>query len=494
MDIEKIRTAIKSLPHASKLNQIDLTSWLTSVSQSDPSRLFWHLERARAVGGSEIGTLLLEAQGLTPPFGNTGIQIAREKRLQSPPTRPLPHMMRGILLEKPMIKAILKIYGGERDFHAESLVQNGTIDGMAGNCDFYWNLNQKRILVDTKVPINASDPDYIENENYKIFSYKAQLNHYDLLGESQGMSADKLVIAELDVPTELADKWVRLLKQHKENGEQLVVDQMSILLADDTPGMRINFIEVEKDLSIDLYGSQMSMREAIKTVSEAFMNHLINDTPLQKIESDKELILPNTEEELKILDSRLGNLRAIAEYCENTTEHIHAEIRSKIDINVSLGDYKGELFTLKQTDTIDMGAAIKTLSRYPIDLEELRKDPEPANSRNIDLAMAIKVLNENGLIELCMKTAHFDPVKVETALTTLGENTQSFKKSDITFRKSVKKSARERFSQLRESSNNIEEFLTVRDLNAKHEQSIEESKNLTIENDTTSHSNSLKLA
>lgn len=484
MDIKKIKEAIKSLPHSSKLNQQDVLKWLTSVGQTDPKRILWHLERASAVGGSEIGTLLLEAQGLTPPFGNTGVQIAREKKLQSAPDRPLPHMLRGILLEKPMIAAMLNIYGGQRDAYAEASVKNGSIEGMKGNCDFYWNLDSKRILVDTKVPINASDPEYIENENYKVFSYKCQLNHYDLLGESSGVSADKLVIAELDVPTVLADKWCRIIKEDKANGVNIVTEQMTILLADDLPGMRINLLEVEKSIQIDLYGSTVPLREAIPTVCQSFMEHLINDSPLAQIEREEELILPTTEEKLNELDSRLGRLRVISEYCEHAITETQENIKTTLhDPKLSLGEYKGTMFGVKKGTKVDMGAAIQTLKRYPIDLDDLRQPPPNPSARSLDMKKTIETLKSNGLIDECLKQPDFDEEKVIRTLNDLGENSDAFIVSDVSIRKSISKLAKERFKDLSELATDIEEYLSIKELDAKHQQTLDAQEEL--ENDTS---------
>ena len=481
MDITKIKAAISALPHSSKIQQEDLKNWLRSVTESDPKRIEWHLQRASGVGGSDIGVLLLEAQGLTPPFGRTGVQMASEKMLKSAPSKPLPHMMRGIILEAPLIEAIQRIYGGSRDSYAEELIREANIPNRNGNCDFYWNLSGQRILVDTKVPMSATEQNEICSENHKLFSYKAQLNHYDLLGESQGVKADKMVIAELDVPVELADKWVRLIRAGGQEAQSQVIDQMTILLADETPGMQINFIEVEPDLSIKLYGKDTPLREAIPVVSDSFMEHLINGEPLLAYEEEPLPITSETEQILLDTTQRLGNLRAISEYCDRETSSAQKYLEDHLANSPTVLDtFKGEMFHIKQVTGLDISSALQTLKNYPIDQDELRHTRNPGdqvNSRDLDTGLAIKALRENGLLEACLKKSPFDPEKVSEALTAVGEQPSAHQKSDLTVRKSVTKAAKERFSELAHLTTDIEEFLALRELNAEHakrEEQIEE--------------------
>lgn len=483
MNIDKIKTVISQLPQAQQINHLELKEWLQAVSNSDPKRLLWHLDRATGVGGSEIGTLLLEAQGLTPPFGNTGVQLAKQKLFKLAPERPLPHMMTGILLEKPLINAIQGIYGGSRDAFAEKAVNDGNMPYMNGNCDLYWNLNGKRILVDTKVPINAVDDEFVVSESAKIFSYKAQLNHYDLIGESHGIVADKMVIAELDVPIELANSWVSMIKNGSEKNSGVVTQQMISLLANEQPGMRINFIEVEPDLSINLYGKETPIREAIPLVCKDFFNHLIQGEPLPKYLPEPAPLSPEALNMLNDTDVRLGNLRAISEYCEQASGQAQSFIKKYLSENhVELGDYKGHLFNIKQTHDLDTSAALKTLSNYPVDMNDLRqeRDLTSITTRDLDAQKAIKVLRQNGLLESCLKAPAYDKSKVSNALEMVGENPADFQKVDISLRKSVAKAAKQKFQELNRLSTDIEEFLAIKDINQQNEQEVKADQNNTI--------------
>lgn len=481
MQISKIKAAISELPQASRLNHEDFKSWLESVGESDPKRIEWHLKRAAGVGGSDIGVLLLEAQGLTPPFGRTGVQMAGEKLLKIAPSRPLPHMMRGIFLEAPLIEAIINIYGGSRDLFSEQAIANATIPNRNGNCDFYWNLNGQRILVDTKVPVSATELDEMGSDAHKIFSYKAQLNHYDLIAEQQGCKADKMCIAELDIPVELADSWVKILRTNGKAGHEVVVNQMTTLLADETPGMCISFIEVEPDLKINLYGKETPIREAIPQVSDMFMQHLINGEPYLGFTPPAEPLNNESEHLLQASTQRLGSLRAISEYCERESAAVQNHLKEFFTDNpTEFETYKSDFFNIKQTSELNTSTAISTLKKYPIDLDDLRleRDPQKAITfRDIDTAKAIQILTDNGLLDQCLKKPDFDPEKLSAALKAVGESPEFMKESNFTIRKSATKTAKAEYSKLAEFTTDIEEYLSVRQMNAHYanrEQEVQE--------------------
>ncbi|WP_286241269.1 hypothetical protein [Neptuniibacter halophilus] len=475
--MKEIKALLASLPHSQNLDKDTVINWLKNVHTTDPNRLLWHLKRAAGVGGSEIGTLLLEAQGLTPPFGNTGQLIAAEKLLQIPPSRPLPHMLRGIILEEPLIEAILAIYGGTRDVAAENTINDSHIPNRTGSPDLYWNLNQKRILVDTKVPISATEVESTGSENAKIFQYKSQLHHYDLIGEEKGIKADKLIIAELDVPVELADAWVKMIRKDGQDGHHQVVSQMTSLLAAENPGMRINFIEVEPDITVNLYGNECSIREAIPLVSDSFMDHLIKGEAVPHYIPEQVELSDAAADELKAIEKRLGNLRAISEYCERETSGTQDYLRSFISQqNIAFDSIKGEMFNFSQKQSMDLDAAEQVLKKYPVDLDSLRKQPtiEKAQKSDLDTTKAFELLKEHGLLEQCLKEPKLDPELVESALTALGENPEAFQKTEVGVRKATSKAAKACFAELAGFTTDIDEFLSLRQLQAQHSEPTED--------------------
>ncbi len=63
MDLDLIRkqvtAVVDSLPQRSQIPDSVAKRWIEGVLQIDPERAVWHAERARGIGGSEIGEILL---------------------------------------------------------------------------------------------------------------------------------------------------------------------------------------------------------------------------------------------------------------------------------------------------------------------------------------------------------------------------------------------------------------------------------------------------
>lgn len=466
VNIEQIKSILRTLPHAARINQNDLTQWLKTVAQQDPSRLLWHLTRARAVGGSEIGTLLLEAQGLTPPFGRSSTLLAKEKLLQTPPSRPLPHMLRGILLENAIRSAILNIYGGTEDYAAKAALANLSepLNGtLVGNPDFYWMLGNQRILTDIKAPIQATELEGMQHDDFKLFSYQAQVQQYDMIGESLGIQADKLMLAELDVPVELADAWTSMIRKGGKGGYQAVVDQMTSLLAQEKPGMQIKFIEIPRHINLSIYGKAMEMREAITTVAGDFMHQLVTG---ERIDYEVEhAFLPASDaalERCSMLDQRLGQLRAMAEYIEGKIGEAQAEYQQLLGTErVNPADLNNTLFSVSSKSAFDLPGSIKQLDELAIDTSALRQEPpsEPV-MRDLDPAKTIETLQSLGALSACLKPPAYDLQKVKDAMIDAGLT--PVERTEYALRKGTSKAAKERFGLLAEHAVGVEHFLEMR--------------------------------
>ncbi|WP_299201865.1 hypothetical protein [uncultured Amphritea sp.] len=462
----EIKQIFRAIPHASKVDPLDFREWLQTTLERDPKRILWHLKRQAAVGGSEIGTLLLEAQGLTPPFARTGATLAAEKLFKIPPTSPLPHMLRGILLEKAVIQAMHTIYGGQRDFEAEAAFKNQSntkTPALAGNPDLYWMLNDKRILTDIKVPMSSTELEEQGSDNHKLFTYKSQLHQYDLIGQEKGIIADQMVIAELDVPVELADAWTQMIKTGGQSGYLTVVDQMTALLATEKPGMRINFIEVEPEMEVNIYGTKMGIKEAITTVGTQFMQGLVNGD-MNITAEDSSIPLTETQQhEISDFDYQLGILRSISEYAEaESAGLIESYKQYASDHHLQEGKLSTSFFNATVTKSLDVSSAVATLKRYPIDTDSLRKAPlseGQVSSRDLDISKTIALLEKNNLLKECLKKPGYDTEKVIKALNAVGENPSTFTKEDLQLRKGTSKSVKAQFADIKEHVRGIEEII-----------------------------------
>ncbi|WP_370239021.1 hypothetical protein [Neptunomonas phycophila] len=480
MNVEQIKKAYATILHASNIKAQDLKSWLSAVSEHDPKRLIWHIERNRGIGGSEIGTLLLEAQGKTPPFGKTSQSLAAEKLFKLAPQRALPHMLRGIVLENAIKESIVNIYGGVRDYQAETTISNHNelVNGsMQGNPDFYWSYEKKRILLDIKVPINAESSN---NNGGKVsdkeFSYQAQVHHYDIIGEQLGIKADKLMIAQLDAPQALLECWTNMLFKQGKEGYKSVVDQMTILLAQEAPGMQINFIEVPEKIDIDIYGTTMDIREAIPKISNDFFSYLQTGEPWIQDQVEQKPITPETRLALQRHDATLGKLRAINEY---TSQRIALEQEAMSGVlaheNIDGSQLDTRYFKIATTQTLDLDSAVSTASRYAVDLSQLKKEMprDSIKANDLDISKVVQTLGDLNLLDDCLKSPKWDENKVKDTLIAVGEDPNKFIDINYQFRKSTTKAAKQDYNLLQNLTDGVEEFLEVQQLRIQHEQEIQ---------------------
>ncbi|SIQ99262.1 hypothetical protein [Marinobacterium stanieri] len=470
MTADLIREILATLPQRAQLKHDNVKNWLRQThEQVGDKQLLWHLKRQIAVGGSEVGTLLLEAQGLTPPFGRTGATLAAEKLFRLTPDKPPPHMMRGIKLESPLKEAILKIYGGSRDVAAEQALQTPCEDSpqsMAGNTDMYWTLNDQRILVDTKVPMSATEAENTGSDNHKLFTYKSQVHHYDILGEARGFPADRLVIAELDVPVELAKAWTSMVKDNR----AMVVDQMVSLLKQEKPGMRVNFIEVEPDLSVELYGKQTPIRDAIVQVCDDFMTNLVNGDVRPAQKSEQQPPSGKTAQRISVLESRIASLNAMTRYAEEQKSLAYDELKDVLSKqHVDPANVETSQLNIKGVEKFDMDSAVSTLARYSIDVDSLSQtvDVSSLNSRSLNISATLEVLKEHNLLHKCIKDPGYDIDKVKHALESLGESPETFAQQDYSFRVKTNKDAKVYQQSLIQQAEGLEEVLI-----AKHTRSL----------------------
>lgn len=462
----EIKQIFRAIPHASRVDPLDFRTWLQTTHERDPNRLLWHLQRQAAIGGSEIGALLLEAQGLTPPFGRTGATLAAEKLFKIPPAYPLPHMLRGILLEKAVIQAMLTIYGGQRDFQAEAAFKNQTdviTSALAGNPDLYWQMEGKRILTDIKVPMSATELEELGSDNHKLFTYKSQLHQYDLLGNEKRIAADQMIIAELDIPVELADAWTQMIKTGGQSGFITVVDQMTTLLATEKPGMRINFVEVEPEIELNIYGTKMDIKEAITKVGSQFMDGLVQGDMNITAEKPSIELSGSQLHDINNFDHQLGILRSISEYAEvESARLIDSYKQYASDHHFPEGKLATSFFNASVSKSLNVSSAIATLKRYPIDTDSLRTErstDRSISSRDLDITKTIAVLEKNNLLGECLKQPGFDADKVTKALNAVGENPKTFTNTELQLRKGTSKNAKAQFSDIKEHVRGIEEVI-----------------------------------
>lgn len=157
---------------------------------------FWHVRRASGFGGSEVGTLLLNARGLPDPF-TSAQRIVAQKLCMAAPDPGDEHTMRGSRAEDVIQTVYRRKFGVTADDDALSRVANfrpAKAPYLVGNPDdIVLDGAGARDLVDYKCP----SPEMFEEvrRDGVPFGYRAQLHHYHTICASAGIAIDRMFLA-----------------------------------------------------------------------------------------------------------------------------------------------------------------------------------------------------------------------------------------------------------------------------------------------------------
>jgi len=202
--------ALDDLPQRQFIDDTHARAWIDQVVGQEPDRAFWHIDRLRGIGGSEIGVLLGSEDGEFHPFSDAR-QISRQKLLLEGLTPPNGDLKRGTMMEDMAeslyfeqiakrgaksiltddLKAIINAYRNE-----EHPWLVGNPDGIIQekNGDVY--------IVDYKVPM-PSQIDHIQSVGVPFY-YEAQLHHYKLILDDLkelGLNVKGLKLCPLNLKT-----------------------------------------------------------------------------------------------------------------------------------------------------------------------------------------------------------------------------------------------------------------------------------------------------
>lgn len=202
--------ALDDLPQRQFIDDTHARAWIDQVVDQEPDRAFWHIDRLKGIGGSEIGVLLGAENGDFHPFSD-GRQITKQKLLLEGLTPPNGDLKRGTMMEDMAenlyfdqiakrgaksiltedLKAIINAYHNE-----EHPWLVGNPDGIIQekNGDIY--------IVDYKVPM-PSQIDHIQSVGVPFY-YEAQLHHYKLILDGLkdfGLNVKGLKLCPLNLKT-----------------------------------------------------------------------------------------------------------------------------------------------------------------------------------------------------------------------------------------------------------------------------------------------------
>lgn len=201
--IDHLLTLISDLPQAGFLNHGHVENWLNSTLLVDPKRIEWHIARAGGIGGSEVGTILVAADGYGSQREDVS-RLAKRKLLIIPPDAPNADMARGIFLE-PFIRDLYEsrlsrdgVTWRRRD-DLKKLVESShhpEFPWLRASLDGLYEVDGKIVIVDFKAPSEATLEKYLRYMDFN--DYRAQLNHYHLVAGGHGVEIDELALVFMD--------------------------------------------------------------------------------------------------------------------------------------------------------------------------------------------------------------------------------------------------------------------------------------------------------
>lgn len=445
MDSESVAERLRALPQYHRISPEEAQRWVNAVASQQPERLLWCIDRLSSLGGSDMGALLLEAQGLTPPF-QSGADIINDRLMRSTPTAPLYHMKKGSRLEDVVIEATLKLYGGEFDFQTANAFQNNQSNlpfGLNGNIDFPWITKKNtRVLADVKCPL-AGVVDETNKDPRKTFTHAVQLNTYQILCEAKGVAPfEKLINIHLELPPVLTDVYYKRLASGDPAEKSRIVDEMCEMLKYNAEGLRLNFEEHDNNPSIEINQQLRPMHDVIREVAAMnWQSVLDGHAPEPHMTSESELT-PQALQRLGSLESELLNLEQLSRSSNTRINSVRNEIReltqnatAKSNISVS-GN-----FNITKHISVNDSQVERQSQRYGVDLDDLRGEAKSKpNLSDYDLPRMIQKLEEHGeSIKEFIAPPPFDLNKVSRCFVDKGVNPDSVLSSKIHVGLSTKK-------------------------------------------------------
>lgn len=184
--------------------------WVERVLRADPKRLLWHVDRLMGFGGSEVGTLVCENEGMGRAMFTTARKIVMSKLLIAAPEMSNATMTIGSVME-PLVQEAFHREMAKYECHTDeaayaainalqSLDRNFSRvrPWLVGNPDDIVLLNGKRFLVDYKCT-TEKEKEFGDawSDNFDVFAdYEYQLHDYDLILEEAGYPVDGMLLAK----------------------------------------------------------------------------------------------------------------------------------------------------------------------------------------------------------------------------------------------------------------------------------------------------------
>ena len=448
MNRDELNSALRALPQYSRILPEDAQRWIDQVGKNDPQRLLWHIERLGAgFGGSEMGALILDLLDRTAPF-QSAAQLQNQKLMRATPDPSNRYTRRGTVLEKAVIAATLRLYGGSFDQQtADAMAAPHPNDptGLAGQIDFPWLMRDgRRALVDVKVP-GSGEHDGTDNE--KTFCYATQLNTYEVLAQARKLPKfDALINIHLELPEVVSDAFVRRLESGKTGEFEKVVEEMVQLVRHQKDGLQLKFEKHESNPMIDVHGVDQPLHDLIKSTAAMYWQSVLDGVVPEVAPQPASELATDQQIELQTKEESLLQLEALSQALESRIAELRGDIQAicsvKAEGNFSqTGDY-----SIKQSAYVDAQKLTAICDLYGGDLDALRCERSKILKSDIDTDSMIEELEGRGLsVNDFLKPSAFDPQKVSEYLVELGENPEQVVSNKLSIRRSTRKATREAY-------------------------------------------------
>jgi hypothetical protein len=389
---DEVKSIVDVLPQRNVIPDAVADSWINGIIRLDPSRAVWHAKRAGGIGGSEIGELLLEDAG-EPPYLQSADSIIRSKLLLDLPQHSTYAMRRGTILED-FVQSLYHYRTGTTSILDRPDIQKAFRGAhpdhafMVGNPDdVVLNSQQQMIIPDFKV---RGELDWSSKLNLVNI---AQCHWYGLTLEgNSGQGPTRYALAELDVPSAVADEMMRVFdnpKADQASKDALTERMIEVIDTLNMPGFGVRITAFDRNPDLD---------QALIDVGQRFWNeHVMTGKPYQREGHPLKEDIPQelADQVQTLLNDQLRNRiheRVAAEDSKITQGRIGSLLE---EYNFRDWPISTPGITYSQGEKFDAKAAADRLVASGVPKDGLVK--KKAGKLNVEKAEA--VLREHGLID-----------------------------------------------------------------------------------------------
>lgn len=236
------------------------------------NHVLWHIRRASAIGGSEIGTVVTHFRGETGGFSNAR-NLVLEKLLIMSPQLGDDAMNRGVRAEPWIQKMFMKKYDAVSDQAALEVLKGfrwdkapyivGTPD------DLVTYPSGRREIVDYKCPSADVNAEY-ERKGEVSFDYFCQVHQYGIFSRLAGIKFDGMAISCFDprsfdlVPYQI-ELDAALVKEMLSGAKTLWNDFVMMATVPEVPGLgQLNFEDPETKTMMDTIVMEASVLKVLE--------------------------------------------------------------------------------------------------------------------------------------------------------------------------------------------------------------------------------------